>query len=57
MVCDGRLGRPLRLRCVENVRRSSGEMCNDRCGLFRAHLGNHGRVSISRRSGRPGWEK
>lgn len=61
MVCAGRLGRPPRLRCVENVRRSSGEMCSERCGLFRAHLGDHGRVSnhkarqLDGRS-RPGWE-
>lgn len=41
MVCGGRLGWPLRLRCVETVRRSSGEMCSERCGLFRAHLRDH----------------
>lgn len=52
MVCGGRLGWPLRLRCVETVRRSSGEMCSDRCGLFRAHLERRDQVSSQGVNGR-----
>lgn len=52
MVCGGRLGWPLRLRCVETVRRSSGEMCRDTCGLFRAHLNHRDQVSPQGTNGR-----